>query len=131
MLADCDRTPSQVVLAGHLGGTVASGPGLSGVLQAYRERRPIASALSDLCVPLIDHASPAREFLPGFVHVGAVGLFGNVWSGLCGALDDRDGDVVVDAGRIGVQGLPQELVSASTTIAVVARARTTPKSSCR
>ena len=120
LLVDADRQPSQSVLAGYLHGADARGRGLGGVLQAHRERRPLESVLRSLHLPLTAE-DEARSFLPGFAHPGMVGLFGPVWSELVPALAATGGDVLIDAGRIGVDGLPPALVSAADAVLVVTR----------
>lgn len=127
LLVDGDRQPAQSVLAGHLQDADARGRGLAGVLQAHRERRPIAERLDALSLPL-DPTHPdatppdaARAFLPGFPHPGTVRLFEPAWAELSDALSARPGSVLVDAGRIGVDGLPGPLTSAADGVAVVTR----------
>lgn len=130
LLVDADRTPSQAVLAGYLRGAAGSGQGLHGVLQAYRERRPLAAAVAGQRLELPDaprragtpgQPPVARHFLPGFVHLGSIDLFAAVWAELGQTLRDASHDTVVDAGRIGHRGLPDDLVAAADTIGVVCR----------
>ncbi|HQA31186.1 MAG TPA: hypothetical protein PKX10_07160 [Propioniciclava tarda] len=125
LLVDADRTPSQAVLAGYLRGVSARDRGLPGVLQAHRERRPLSEALVDQAVdlpePIASGSSVSRRFLPGFVHLGSVDLFGGVWRELGLALQAAPFDAVVDAGRIGHRGLPGDLVEASDKVWLVCR----------
>lgn len=121
LLVDADRQPAQSVLAGHLQDADHRGRGLAGVLQAHRERRPIAERLDALSLPLDAGPETARAFLPGFTHPGMVRLFEPAWPEFGAALAARPGDALVDAGRIGAEGLPGPLVSEADGIAVVTR----------
>lgn len=121
LLVDANREPDQSVLAGYLQGVDPAGRGLGGVLQAHRERRSLADCLPGLTLPLGD--AEGHDFLPGFSHPGMVGLFGQAWPDLAAALADEPRPVLVDAGRIGTDGLPPALVSASGGIAVVTGSR--------
>lgn len=123
LLVDADRTPTQAVLAGYLRGERPGQHGLGRLLQAVRERRPIEEVLADETIdlpPVVDGGSSAK-FLPGFPHPGMVGLFGTAWPDLAAALSAREGDVLVDAGRIGPEGLPAALVAAADLVLVVTR----------
>jgi len=124
LLADCDRDPSQAVLAGFLQGTDPGGRGLAGLAQAHRDGLDLTGEVARQTIPLTDEAAPVRRFLPGFVHPGSPALFGPVWSGLAEALHDLhrlDVDALVDAGRIGRDGLPTALVSRAARIVLVVR----------
>lgn len=121
LLVDADRTPTQAVLAGYLRGEHPGQHGLGRILQALRERRPVEEVLDDETVELpalLSTERPAR-FLPGFPHPGVVGLFASAWPDLMVALAARDGDVLIDAGRIGADGLPAAVTQyADLTLAV-------------
>lgn len=119
LLVDANREPDQSVLAGYLQGTDPAGRGLGGVLQAHRERRSLAACLPEHTLPLGD----GHDFLPGFSHPGMVSLFGQVWADLAATLAAGPIPALVDAGRIGVEGLPPALVSASSGVAVVTGSR--------
>ncbi|MFT4215987.1 MAG: hypothetical protein QM619_02220 [Micropruina sp.] len=123
LLVDADRTPTQAVLAGYLRGEHPGQRGLGRLLQATRERRPLAELLDDETIelpPLRPVDVPTR-FLPGFPHPGVVGLFGSAWPDLMDALAADDRDVLIDAGRIGVEGLPAPLMQQADQILVVTR----------
>ncbi|MFT4108109.1 hypothetical protein [Propionicimonas sp.] len=120
LLVDANREPDQTVLAGHLQGADPAGRGLGGLLQAHRERRPFATCLDSMTVPL---GEERRDFLPGFSHPGMVSLFGSAWSELARALEDAGRTVLVDAGRITPEGLPPALVAGSGGVAVVTGSR--------
>ena len=121
LLADANRHPDQSVLAGHLQGTDPGGRGLGGLLQAHRERRPLAEVLDAMTVPLDD--TGGHDFLPGFSHPGMVGLFGPAWTELGNALEAAGRTVLVDAGRITPDGLPPALVTVCSGVAVVTGSR--------
>lgn len=122
MLADCDPGAHQSVLAGFLGGRGAGGKGLLRVAEAHRDRRPLQEVIIDQTVPLTDESEPSRLLLPGFSRPGSALLFAGVWADLVDAfdrLDDAGFDVIVDAGRMGAQGLPTPLVESAATLAIV------------
>lgn len=128
VLVDADRSASQAILAGYLSGQSTHGAGLQGLLQAHRERRPLAVALAAEWRPLPDlprkpdEAPPGdRRFVPGFTHLGSVDLFDGVWPGIVEAGRDAAFDLVVDAGRTGHRGLPANLVAGADAIALVCR----------
>jgi hypothetical protein len=121
LLVDANRQPDQSVLAGHLQGLDPGGRGLGGMLQAHRERRSLAAALETMTLPLGGEAGP--NFLPGFSHPGMVDLFAPVWPEFAAALEASGRTVLVDAGRIGADGLPPALVTASSGVAVVTGSR--------
>lgn len=119
LLVDADRQPDQSVLAGFLAGREPSGLGLPAVLQAYRERRE--ADLWASATPL--EAGDQARFLPGFSHPGMVALFEPVWAEFAAALGELECDVIVDAGRISPQGLPEPLLRVTATLLVVTGSR--------
>ncbi|WP_040159282.1 P-loop NTPase family protein [Nigerium massiliense] len=132
LLADADRTPSQSVLAGYLRGEVTQGRGLPGLLQAHRERTHLLDAIDEQVLELPEPPRPRprsgeetqavrRRFLPGFVRLGTIDLFGPVWRELAQTFRDMHSDVVVDAGRIGRHGLPEALTETADRVLVVTR----------
>lgn len=115
LLVDADRNASQAVLAGHLGGADAGGRGLTALTRAHRERRSLADELPANLLPLAEHESHRRSFLPGFSQAGSATLFQSAWPELADNLHriSRGGTaVVIDAGRVG-DGLPGPLLAAS------------------
>lgn len=124
LLADCDREPSQAVLAGYLRGLDAGGRGLSSVAQLHREGRSLQEELLRQSVPLTEGEDTKRRYLPGFSHPAAVRLFDGVWHGLGEAfemLDSQGVDVIIDAGRVGSNGLPGGLCIAADLVLLVSR----------
>lgn len=137
VLVDADRDATHAVLAGHLLGRASEGRGLTGVLQAHRERRPLVEALeaNTLELPLPaprarrrgrgparqpDAVTP-RRFVPGFTHLPTVELFDPVWPALMAELRGAAFDVVVDAGRVGHRGLPAGLTGGADLVLLVCR----------
>lgn len=127
LLVDADRVPAQAVLAGYLRGRAPASQGLGALLQAHRERRPMADEIERQSLPLPvpppgkGEAEVRRRFLPGFPHLGSVDLFAGAWREFAATLRERPGDTIVDAGRIGIHGLPADLVDAAQRIVVVCR----------
>jgi len=129
-LVDADRAAAQTVLAGYLSGRSTHGMGLQGVLQAFRERRPLAEALAAnrLVLPPAPPGrgaeaaqAPARWFVPGFARLGSVDLFESVWAPLLDGARTSGVDLVVDAGRVGHRGLPPDLVGGADVVGLVCR----------
>lgn len=123
LLVDADRTPTQAVLAGYLRGAHPGQHGLGGLLQAVRERRAFEEVIDHQTLelpPILASEQPAR-FLPGFPHPGVVGLFAPAWADLMAALAARNGDVLIDVGRIGPEGLPRPMVQGADLVLVVTR----------
>lgn len=124
ILVDADPGAHQAVLAGFLGGRVQTSKGLQRVAEAHRDRRPLREVVSDQTIDLSDDATTSRRLLPGFVRSANAALFGPVWPDLADTfarLDLTGIDVILDAGRLGVQGLPQPLVERADVCAVVIR----------
>lgn len=122
LFADCDRHPSQAVLAGYLRGLPAGGRGLGGLAQAYRAQEPDADVrLLDHTLALADNPARARRFLPGFTHPGSALLFERYWPRLVDQFDDLNAqqtDVIVDWGRLDADGLPQALIERARMVLV-------------
>lgn len=132
LLCDADRTPSQSILAGYLRGASARGLGMPGLLQAHREHTPLEAAIpgQTMTLPAPLDAKPkrgqpvhgiSRRFLPGFTNLGAADVFGGVWRELGMAFQASTHDVILDAGRIGTRGLPDDMLQTATRVGVVAR----------
>jgi hypothetical protein len=122
MVADCDPGAHQSILAGYLSGQSASGKGLLRVAEAHRDGRPLREVLVDQTIPLTLNALESRLFLPGFTKPGSASLFSGVWLDLAEAfdrLDEAGMDVIVDAGRMGAQGLPPQLLEYSALTCLV------------
>lgn len=124
LLADCDRDPSQAVQAGYLLGMDHGGRGLAALARLHRENRALAPDLWRHTVPLVQHDVLQRRFLPGFSQPATVRLFDSVWPDLAdafAALDEKGVDVLVDAGRVGRDGLPLPLLAQADAVCFVTR----------
>lgn len=132
LLVDADRSASQAVLAGYLGGTTAHGQGLQRLLQVYRERGDLGGAVLAERLPLplppvgareraVAGPSFRRDFLPGFTHLGSIDLFDAAWPALADLFRAAPFDVLVDAGRLGHRGLPAELAASVDLVGLVCR----------
>ncbi|QDP94718.1 hypothetical protein FOE78_01220 [Microlunatus elymi] len=141
ILVDADPGAFQAVLAGYLRGQLPTEKGLQRVAEAHRDRRRLVEVISDETVPLTDQpvagavepaaqadaadhstAASSRRLLPGFVRPANAALFSSVWADLADALVDygRAGiDVLLDAGRMDAQGLPQPLVDRADLVALM------------
>ena len=114
LLADCDRDPSQAVLAGYLRGVDHRGLGLGSLLHLHREGTSLSPEIWRHTLALADGEEPRRRFLPGFLHPGMPRLFESVWASLgegFAALDAVGADVLIDGGRIGPSGPPLGLLT--------------------
>lgn len=123
VLADCNRSPDQALLAGWLCGVTAQGRGLTALASMHRDGHEVRTGLAEQTLALLP-GPPSRRFLPGFSHPGASQVFDVVWPDLAAAFDDLgrwEVDVMVDAGQIGPRGLPEPIVTAAETIIVVTR----------
>jgi hypothetical protein len=124
LLADCDPGAHQAVLAGYLAGQSAGGRGLLRVAEAHRDRRALREVVIDQCLPLAGEEGERRLFLPGFARPGSAALFGGVWAELSDTFDrlgDVGYDVIVDAGRMGPDGIPGPLLDRSALVGLVLR----------
>ena len=124
IVSDCDRDPGQVVEAGYLRGVDLGGRGLAPLARAHRERRSLADELPSQLVALRTHATSGRHFLPGFAHPASASVFAPVWPEFVAALttmSTRGTDVLVDAGRVGYDGLPAALLTEADLALVVLR----------
>jgi hypothetical protein len=124
LLADCDPGAHQAVLAGYLAGQSANGKGLLRVAEAHRDGRPLREVVVDQAIPLTTDTPESRLFLPGFSKPGSANLFGGIWPDLTDAfdrLDDTGMDVIIDAGRVGPQGLPPRLLEVAALTCLVLR----------
>lgn len=122
LLADCDRDPSQAIQAGYLRGMDHGGRGLAALARLHRENRALAPDLWRHTVPLVQWGEEQRRFLPGFSQPATVRLFDSVWPKLADAFtafDERGVDVIVDAGRIGRDGLPLPLLAQAAAVCIV------------
>ena len=122
MLSDCDRDPAQAIPAGYLRGLDLGGRGLAVLARLHREARGISPELIKQTIALTREETTNRRFLPGFAQPGAVRLFDHIWPELAEAftaLGTQGIDVIVDAGRLGHDGLPTALLEVADAIGFV------------
>ncbi len=134
VLADCNRAPDQYLFAGFLRGTSGQQRGLGEVAKRHRQQQFAPGDLLECCVPLTAAGEVQRSFLPGFGSPGAVQLFELVWPTLADsfvALSEAGVDVIIDAGRLHHDGLPQALLACADAVAVVTRSALTWLASLR
>ncbi|MDO5066378.1 MAG: hypothetical protein Q4D96_03760 [Propionibacteriaceae bacterium] len=124
LLADCDRDPAQSIPAGYLQGIPLGSTGLAAVALAGRHAEALGPKLRPLSLPLSPESSEERRFLPGFNRPEAVRLFDHVWADLVLGfrwVADTGATVIVDAGRVGPDGLPPDLVDAADAVIFLTR----------
>ena len=117
VLVEADPSGGSAILAGYCTGVAR--PGLSELVLAHRHRQ-LADELPSRLFPLADSNA---SLLPGLrAHQQAASLLG-VWDSLLDALRglevDTGVDIVVDAGRLGMVGSPEPLISESDVTLVV------------
>ncbi|MCW2803241.1 MAG: hypothetical protein JWN06_1458 [Propionibacteriaceae bacterium] len=124
IVADCDPAAPQAVLAGYLQGRCRTSKGLLRVAEAHRDRRPLAEVVMDQTVELAEDPEHRRLLLPGFSKPGSARLFSAGWADLADAFarfDEAGIDVIVDAGRIGPDGVPFPLLERCQAVGMVSR----------
>lgn len=119
ILADCDPHPNQTILAGYLRGTPAHGIGMSAMINAYRERRFSQAIVSANTVALAESEGHSARFLPGFTHPNAAGHCAPYWSAIAEQFAEHSGDVIVDCGRLGPDGIPEALASSARLVVLM------------
>ena len=125
LLVEADPTGSSAVFAGYFRGTQEPTGGLINLALAQRDGT-LTEALPRETL-ILDPSAPAEKsawFLPGIrSHEQAPSLL-PLWEPLAEqlrALDRNGQDVIVDAGRLGLVGWPQQLIAASDLTLLVTR----------
>jgi hypothetical protein len=117
LLVEADPTGGSGILAGFLKGTA---PYEAGLVELALSPLGAADALRDVVRPL----SPSVSVVAGTrTHAQAAALR-NVWESLAVALGDLEAngqDVIVDAGRLGLTGSPQQLLDSADATLLVTR----------
>ncbi|GAA2094260.1 hypothetical protein GCM10009841_04620 [Microlunatus panaciterrae] len=134
LLVDADPSAQQAVLAGYFRGQSRTGKGLLRVAEAHRDGRPLREVVVDQTVPLAVEAGPRRMFLAGFTRPGSAALFSSVWTDLAETLlglDAAEIDVIIDAGRMTAQGLPDGLLERAGKVLLVTRTSLRAIAACR
>lgn len=112
VVVEADPTGGSAVLAGYFRGATAPSGGLLDLVWAEREGR-LADALPTVLVPV---PGSTVQLLPGVRAHGQARSLAGLWQPLAGVLAglERLGqDVIVDGGRLGLQGWPEPLLAAA------------------
>ncbi len=120
LLVEADAVGSSPTLAGYLLGNQYHNRSLINLVDAHRHGR-LKTSLRDQVIELPDSEV---ALLPGLMHSAQADAMRPVWSPLgthLAGLSVDDTNIIVDAGRIGQQGAPIELIVNATTIAIVTR----------
>jgi hypothetical protein len=120
LLIEADPTGGSAILAGFFRGTLAQTKGLLDLAWAYREGL-LVEALAELPMPIPDSSA---ALLPGIRSHSQAGSLAMLWEPLAAALKelDRTGrDVIIDAGRLGLNGSPEPLICAADLMLLVMR----------
>lgn len=120
MLVDADPTGSSSILAGYLQGQTAHDRGLLDLAVANRVGN-LGQAIATVSMTL---PGSTVEFVPGIRSHQQASSMRNLWEPLSGVLRDmeqRGVDVVVDAGRLGLEHSPMPLVRGSDLSLLVVR----------
>ena len=109
LVVEADPTGGSGILAGHFKGQVAHAQGLIGLAMAQRQELVAA----ELPHQLLDIPGSGAKLLAGSLSHGQAGSLLVLWPALLEALRDLDStgqDVLVDAGRLGLEGSPTPLL---------------------
>jgi hypothetical protein len=120
LLVDADPTGGSSVAAGYLRGSIVPPEAMIELALAQRDGR-LLGALPEVCLPL--PGSEARFVAGTRSHEQARTLLG-LWEPLTGALrslQDTGQDVIVDAGRLGLFGSPEQLLDGADLALLVTR----------
>lgn len=120
MLVDADASGSSSVLAGYLQGQTAHDRGLLDLAVANRVGN-LGSAIATVSMTL---PGSSVEFVPGIRSFQQAASVAPLWEPLSGVLrgmEQRGVDVVVDAGRLGLEHSPLPVVRASDLALLVVR----------
>jgi hypothetical protein len=112
VVVEADPTGGSALLAGYFRGTIAPTGTLLDLVPAHRDGR-LAETLSALLVPVPDSRVAV---LPGVRSHGQARSLTGLWAPLTGVLaglEAQGQDVIVDGGRLGLEGWPEPLVSAA------------------
>ena len=127
LLVEADPTGGSGILAGFLKGTT---PYDAGLLELAVSPLNAADALPDVVRPL----SSSVSLVAGTRTHGQAPALRDVWEPLSGALAELETsgqDVIVDAGRLGLTGSPQQLLDSADVTLLVSRTNLPSVSSAR
>ncbi len=120
VLVEADPTGGSSILAGYFQGQVAHEGGLIELAMAQREDLVAA----ELPHQLLDLPGSQARLLPGSRSHAQAGTLTALWPALLEALRDLDEtgqDVIVDAGRLGLEGSPTPLLSGADVTLLLTR----------
>jgi hypothetical protein len=112
VVVEADPTGGSAVLAGYFRGTVAPTGTLLDLVWAHRDGR-LADTLAALLVPI---PGSSAAVLPGVRSHGQARSLAGLWPPLAAVLaglERRGQDVIVDGGRLGLEGWPEPLLQAA------------------
>ena len=119
LLIEADPTGGSAMLAGFFRGTTAHTAGLIDLAWAQREGL-LTDALAELPMPIPDSSA---SLLPGIRSRRQAGSLAALWEPLAAALKGHDTgrDVIIDGGRLGLNGSPEPLIYAADLMLLVMR----------
>ena len=120
VLVEADPTGGSAVLAGYFGGGTAPAGGLLDLVWAEREGR-LAETLPSALVLV---PGSAVQLLPGVRAHGQARSLTGLWQPLAGVLAGLEAlgqDVVVDGGRLGLEGWPEPLLAGADLVLLTVR----------
>lgn len=123
LLADCDRHPSQSLLAGYLNGLGVHGSGLAGFAESARARELRDGYLRTESL-VIPNARSRALFFPGFSHPSAASIFTPLWGQFADqltVLSSLGVDVLIDVGRLWAEPIASPLISLASQVLLVVR----------
>ncbi|SDT02114.1 hypothetical protein SAMN04488543_2860 [Friedmanniella luteola] len=120
VVVEADPTGGSAVLAGYFRGATAPAGGLLDLASAEREGR-LAEALPSVLVPVPDSTV---QLLPGVRAHGQARSLAGLWHPLAGVLSGLEAlgqDVIVDGGRLGLEGWPEPLLAGADLVLLAVR----------
>lgn len=120
LLVEGDPVGSSPTLAGYLRGTRYHSTSLISLVDAHRRGK----LNTELPKQLVEIPNSRVSLLPGLIHSAQVGAMTPVWGRLgahLAGLAVEGADIIVDAGRLGHEGAPTDLISEAHVIAMVVK----------
>ena len=120
LLIEADPTGGSAMLAGFFRGTLAQTNGLIDLAWAHGEGL-LVEALAELPMPIPDSSA---SLLPGIRSHTQAGSLAALWEPLAAALkglQDTGRDVIIDGGRLGLNGSPEPLIYAADLMLLLMR----------
>ncbi|MBT0773235.1 hypothetical protein KIH74_30100 [Kineosporia sp. J2-2] len=120
LLVEADPSGSSAISAGWFRGSPPHDGGLLSLVMAHRQGR-LAEAVPEVAVPV---EGSGAQILAGTRSPAQAASLAPVWEALAAELrtmDARGMDVLVDAGRLGLTGTPEPLLTAADAVLLVSR----------